>query len=88
MTRFKLVSAALMLSVAMATPVFAQEAIQEPGNYAFFHPDGDLLHAGSASSASSASDAMAMIPPASGRMARHHMSHHIAAKRADRYSAQ
>ena len=85
MTRFKLVSAALMLSVAMAAPVFAQEAIQEPGNYAFFHPDGDLLHAGSASSAS---DAMAMIPPAGGRMARHHMSHHIAAKRTDRYSAQ
>jgi hypothetical protein len=88
MTRFKLVSAALLLSVAVATPVFAQEAIQEPGNYAFFHPDGDLLHAGSASSASSASDAMAMIPPVGGRMARHYMSHHIAAKRADRYSAQ
>jgi len=86
MTRFKLVSAALMLSVAMATPVVAQEAIQEPGNYAFFHPDGDLLHAGG--SASSASDAMAMVPPAGGRMARHHMSRHIVAKRADRYSAQ
>jgi hypothetical protein len=88
MTRFKLVSAALMLSVTMATPVFAQEAIQEPGNYAFFHPDGDLLHAGSASSASSASDAMAMMPAGSGKMVRHHIAHHAAIKRADRYSAQ
>jgi hypothetical protein len=85
MTRFKLFSAALMLSVAMATSVFAQEAIQEPGNYAFFHPNGDLLHAGSASPAS---DAMAMMPAGSGKMVRHHMAHHVAIKRADRYSAQ
>jgi hypothetical protein len=85
MTRFKLFSAALMLSVAMATPVFAQEAIQEPGNYAFFHPNGDLLHAGSAPPAS---DAMAMMPAGSAKVVRHHMAHHVAIKRADRYSAQ
>jgi hypothetical protein len=90
MTRFKLVSTALMVSVALATPVFAQDAIQEPGNYAFFHPDGDLLHAGSARPAS---DAMAMMPAGSARVVRHHMAHHdmahhVAIKRADRYSAQ
>jgi hypothetical protein len=45
MTTFKLISAALILSAAVATPVAAQEAIQEPGNYAFYHPNGDLLHA-------------------------------------------
>ena len=85
MTRFKLFSAALILSATMAATVasqaFAQEAIQEPGNYAFFHPDGDLLHA---NSPSPAPDAMAMIP--AGKMGRHHVAH--VGKRADRYSAQ
>jgi hypothetical protein len=87
MTRFKLFSA-LILSAAMtatvASQAFAQEAIQEPGNYAFFHPDGDLLHA---NSPSAAPDAMAMIPAGSAKMVRHHVAH-VAAKRADRYSAQ
>ena len=89
MTRFKLFSAALILSATMAAAVasqaFAQEAIQEPGNYAFFHPDGDLLHA---NAPSPAPDAMAMIPAGSAKMARHHMAHHVAIKRAERYSAQ
>ena len=85
MTRFKLFSAALILSATMAAAVasqaFAQEAIQEPGNYAFFHPDGDLLHA---NAPSPAPDAMAMIP--AGKMGRHHVAHVV--NRADRYSAQ
>ena len=89
MTRFKLFSAALILSATMAAAVasqaFAQEAIQEPGNYAFFHPDGDLLHA---NAPSPAPDAMAMIPAGSGKLVRHHMAHHVAIKRAERYSAQ
>ena len=34
------------LFLACATPVFAQAAIQEPGAYAFYHPDGDVLEAG------------------------------------------
>jgi hypothetical protein len=85
MKSFKLFGAALILSAAMATPVFAQAAISEPGAYAFYHPNGDVLHAGSPSPAS---DALAMIPAGHGRMVRHSMSHHVAAKRADRYSAQ
>jgi hypothetical protein len=44
MTTFKLFSAALILTAAMATPLAAQEAIQEPGNYAFYHPNADLLN--------------------------------------------
>jgi hypothetical protein len=88
MTRFQLFSAALILSATMAgtmtSQVFAQEAIQEPGNYAFFHPNGDLLHA---NSPSPAPDAMAMMPAGGGKMGRHHIAH-VAAKRADRYSAQ
>ena len=58
MTTLKLFSAALILTAAVATPLAAQEAIQEPGNYAFYHPNGDVLHAGSARPA----DAMASLP--------------------------
>jgi hypothetical protein len=58
MTTFKLFSAALVLSAAVATPLSAQEAIQEPGNYAFYHPNGDVLNAGSARPA----NAMASLP--------------------------
>ena len=46
MTCFKTLSAAALLSMMIATPVFAQAAIQEPGAYAFYHPDGDVLEAG------------------------------------------
>ena len=42
MTRLKLLGAALFLSAAVATPLAAQQAIQEPGAYAFYHPNGDL----------------------------------------------
>jgi hypothetical protein len=42
MRTFKLVSAAMMLSALAATPALAQAAIQEPGAYAFYHPNGDL----------------------------------------------
>jgi len=30
----------------MATPVLAQAAIQEPGAFAFYHPNADVLNAG------------------------------------------
>ncbi len=36
------VAAALLLT-AIATPVFAQAAIQEPGLYSFYHPNADVL---------------------------------------------
>ena len=58
MTTFKLFSAALILSAAVATPLAAQEAIQEPGNWAFYHPNGDVLHARSPRPA----EAMASLP--------------------------
>lgn len=46
MTRFKILSAAVMLSLMCATPVFAQEAIQEPGAFAFYYPNNDVLNGG------------------------------------------
>jgi hypothetical protein len=42
MTKFKLLATAVLLSMATATPVLAQAAIEEPGAYAFYHPNGDL----------------------------------------------
>ncbi|MBN8986873.1 MAG: hypothetical protein J0H42_01410 [Rhizobiales bacterium] len=38
--------AAAFLMTAVATPVFAQAAIQEPGAYAFYHPNADVLNPG------------------------------------------
>ncbi len=84
MTKFKLFSTALILSTGLATPVFAQAAISEPGAYAFYHPNGDL----GIGSSRPASDALAMAVPGF-RMVRHgRMSHRVAAKRADRYDVR
>jgi hypothetical protein len=38
--------AAAFLMTAIATPVFAQAAIQEPGAFAFYHPNADVLNGG------------------------------------------
>ena len=46
MTRFKIFGAAAMLSLMFATPVFAQAAIQEPGAFAFYYPNNDVLNGG------------------------------------------
>lgn len=40
----KLVRAVLIVSAQFATPAFAQAVIDEPGNYAFFHPNADVLN--------------------------------------------
>jgi hypothetical protein len=42
MTGLRFLAAAVILSAAIATPAFAQPVIQEPGNFAFFYPNGDL----------------------------------------------
>jgi hypothetical protein len=46
MTSFKTLAAAALLSAITATPVFAQAAIQEPGLFAFYHPNLDVLNGG------------------------------------------
>ena len=43
MTKFIPAIAAALLATAIATPAFAQAAIQEPGAFAFYHPDADVL---------------------------------------------
>ena len=42
MTKLTLLSVATILSTTLATAVLAQAVIQEPGAYAFYHPNGDL----------------------------------------------
>jgi hypothetical protein len=46
MTSLRLVGAAALLSAAFATQAFAQAAVQEPGAFAFYHPNADVLNAG------------------------------------------
>jgi hypothetical protein len=49
MTKFKLFIAAAtlpLMPLMFATPVFAQAAIQEPGMYAFYYPNNDVLNGG------------------------------------------
>jgi hypothetical protein len=46
MIRFQIFSAAAILSLMFATPVFAQAAIQEPGAFAFYYPNNDVLNGG------------------------------------------
>ena len=46
MTRFKILGAAGILALMSATPVFAQAAIQEPGAFAFYYPNNDVLNGG------------------------------------------
>ena len=67
MTNFKLIAAAVILSATIAASSFAQEVIQEPGSYAFYHPNADLTagaRAGASSNAmaSVSNNAMASVP--------------------------
>lgn len=47
MTSLKILGAALVVAAFIAAPVSAQQAVQEPGAAAFYHPDADILHANS-----------------------------------------
>jgi len=46
MTSIKAIAVAGLLSLMAAAPAFAQEAIQEPGSFAFFYPNLDVLNGG------------------------------------------
>ena len=54
MTKFRIFCAASLLSLAFATPVFAQAAIQEPGAFAFYYPNNDVLNGGRPTAAAGA----------------------------------
>jgi hypothetical protein len=58
MTKFKFFGALAFLSALSAAPALAEHMIDEPGMYAFYHPNGDP-NAGTTAPA----DAMALAPP-------------------------
>jgi hypothetical protein len=68
MTRFNILGAAAMLTLMLATPVFAQAAVQEPGAFAFYYPNYDVLNGGRPTPAARM-DAKAGRGPFSGRYA-------------------
>jgi hypothetical protein len=58
MSKTRFFGAAALLSVLIASPASAQHMIDEPGMYAFYHPNGDL----GIGSARPPVDAQAMLP--------------------------
>lgn len=69
MTRFKLIGVAAILSAALATPVLAQQAVQEPGLQAFYGSIGvGSANVGTANALASAGNANLSV----GTPARHH----------------
>jgi hypothetical protein len=61
MTRPKIVGAAAIFFLMIAPPVFAQAAIQEPGAFAFYHPNADVLNSGRPTAAATLG-AVASVP--------------------------
>jgi len=45
MSKCKILGAVLLFTLGSGQPLFAQAAISEPGAYAFYHPDADVLNA-------------------------------------------
>jgi len=46
MAMLRILGAVALLTINGELPAFAQAAIQEPGAYAFYHPNADVLNAG------------------------------------------
>jgi hypothetical protein len=72
MIRLKFLGAVAVLSAVIATPALADHMIDEPGMYAFYHPNGDL-----GIGSSRPAEAMAAEPAVgSGNIARLRMQSH------------
>jgi hypothetical protein len=79
MMKFVLLAAIASLSIVNASSAHAQAAISEPGAYAFYHPNGDVLRAGPSQSgpraqpygATNPANAMAAAPTFLGHARRH-----------------
>jgi hypothetical protein len=61
MTTCKILGAAAMLAMAVPAQVLGQAAVQEPGAFAFYHPDADVLNAGRPTPAAGAAT-LASVP--------------------------
>ena len=75
MTKYRIIGIAVVLSAAIATPALAG-VIDEPGLYAFYHPNGDLGFGTSRPSDAMASQTMRGDSVAGMRMSVR--AHHIA----------
>ena len=77
-TAFKALAAAFVLAALLTTPVFAQEAIQEPGAFAFYHPYLDVINGGAPTPALKIADDPAALQAYAARElgATHHHVHH------------
>jgi hypothetical protein len=75
MTKFKLLGVGAILSAAIVTPVFAQQAVQEPGMQAFYQSLGvrSQSSAPAASTMASARGGSYAIAPAKHVSAKHKM---------------
>ena len=62
MTNFKLISADAILTAAIATPAFAQEAVQQPGLQAFYQGVGSRSNATASAMASARSGSNTLVP--------------------------
>jgi hypothetical protein len=70
MINLKSISVAVVLSAVIASPVLAQQAVQEPGMEAFYHPNGEPA-------SNTAESAMASVrgTTMSARIAPRHVAH-------------
>ena len=78
MNSTKTLLATALLSAMTATPLFAQAAIQEPGEFSFYHPNLDVLNGGAPTPASRlADDPAAMQAYVASELGNGRPHHHI-----------
>jgi len=73
MTHFKLLSVGVILSTAIVTPVFAQQAVSEPGMQAFYRSLGVRSQSSAPSAMASARSVSYASTPAKHISAKHKM---------------
>ena len=81
MTSLKIIAAAALLSAASTTPVFAQAAISEPGAFAFYHPNADVLNGGARFPSAQPSSPYQSYAAAPDVVVPRHVQHHRARRR-------
>jgi hypothetical protein len=77
MTKLTILSAAAALSMMAVTPVFAMPATQEPGAFAFYQPNANVLNPG-VGTPRAGLGALAFLPPGkSHAYGGHHKRRHV-----------
>jgi len=76
MTKLRLFGATVILSAAIATPVFAQQAVQEPGAQAFYQSLGVGSHSATTANAFASPGNVTLSAGAPVKRHVHHSSKH------------